>query len=422
MARRLYTLAILLLLPAALLHLVWRARRQPEYLRHWGERLGRYGSTPAPTGPVIWIHAVSVGETRAAEPLVALLRARYPGHRIVFSHTTPTGRATSRELYGDAVAHLYLPYDTPAAVRRFLNHVQPVLGVIMETEIWPNLVAACKERDLPLWLVNARLSARSARRYAWLAGLTRQALRGLTGIAAQTDADARRLLELGAQAVRITGNLKFDASPPQDLVALGRSWRSAWQGRSVLLAASTREGEEELILAALRRSPIPNLLLVLVPRHPQRFDAVAELATGLGFRLQRRSEGTTLAAQTELLLGDSMGEMTAYYAATDIAIIGGSLLPYGSQNLIEACAVGAPVLIGSSTHNFAWAAEAALACGAARQVAGADELVAVAASLLGDEAQRKAMGDAGREFADRHRGASEHTLALLEKYLGSEPS
>ena len=420
MARRLYTLAVLLLLPFALLHLLWRSRRQPEYLRHWGERLGRYGSRGSSVAPVIWIHAVSVGETRAAQPLLSLLRARHPAHAIVFSHTTPTGRATSLEIYGDRVGRLYLPYDTPGALRRFLAHLNPVVGVIMETEIWPNLVAACRQRNIPLLLVNARLSARSARRYALLPGLTRGALQGFAAVAAQTEEDGRRLEALGAERVTVSGNLKFDSSPARELIERGRAWRSAWRevtGRRVLLAASTREGEEALILDALRRNPIEQLLLVIVPRHPQRFDAVAELATKLGVKLQRRSSDQPLAAQTQLWLGDSMGEMPAYYAAADLAVIGGSLLPYGSQNLIEACAAATTLLIGPSTFNFAWAAEAALACGAARTVADADALVSVAKALLADAQQRLAMAEAGRDFASRHRGASERTLAILESHL-----
>ncbi len=422
MPRLLYTLAVFLLLPLAFLHLLWRARRQTAYLRHWGERLGIYGERPASATPVIWIHAVSVGETHAAAALVTLLRARYPDHAIVFSHTTPTGRATSEQLFGDRVERLYLPYDTPGAVRRFLRHVRPVLGVIMETELWPNLIAACQWSEIPLLLVNARLSARSARRYAQLPRLTGEALRGLTAIAAQSEEDARRLTELGAQDVMVSGNLKFDLTPAPALVERGQGWRHDWQGatgRRILLAASTREGEEELILDALRRAPIEKLLLLIVPRHPQRFDQVAELTDRKGYKLQRRSSGEGLAAETEVLLGDSMGEMAAYYAASDLAFIGGSLLPYGCQNLIEACAVGTPVLLGPSTYNFAWAAEAALACGCARQIGSAEELLALAASLLADSAALEKMGVAGLEFSTRHRGASERTLALLEKHLPS---
>ena len=415
--RRLYTLAVFLLLPVALWHLLWRARRQPDYLRHWGERFGFYGGRPPPPPPVIWIHAVSVGETRAAVPLVAALRRDYPGHRLVFSHTTPTGRDTAQELFGAGIDRVYLPYDLPGAMRRFLEHFRPQLGLIMETEIWPNLLAACRRRDLPVLLVNARLSQRSAQRYARLPALARSALGSLAAVAAQDEDDAQRLRSLGAAEVRVTGNLKFDATPAPELLARGRTWRQGWPGRKVLLAASTREGEERLILEAWRRRPMAGLLLLVVPRHPQRFDAVAELAASLGFKLQRRSKGLALADDTTLLLGDSMGEMGAYYAAADLACIGGSLLDFGSQNLIEACAAGTPVLVGPSTYNFAWAAAAALECGAAQQVGDADELLARARCLLDDAPRLKQMGEAGLAFSARHRGATERTLALIAPYL-----
>ena len=461
MARLLYTLATLALLPWALVHLLWRARRQPEYLRHWSERFGYFrGPRPAapvrlpPSGarptvnseppspnrrsgfsptdpsapvrlspsisrPTIWIHAVSVGETRAAQPLVALLLQRYPDYAILFSHMTPTGRATSLELFGDRVTRVYLPYDTPWAMRRFLGRFRPALGLIMETEIWPNLVAACRARSIPLLLVNARLSERSARRYARFPGLVRDALAGLAAVSAQSEDDRSRLTALGAENVLVAGNLKFDVAPPPAQLELGRAMRARIGDRPVLLAASTREGEEELILDALRRQPIaglpglPGLLLVLVPRHPQRFEAVAALAAARGYKLARRSENRPVPRETEVLIGDSMGEMFAYYAACDLALIGGSLKDYGSQNLIEACSVGAPLLLGPSTFNFAEAAQQALACGAARRVADAEEAIALAASLLGDEATRRAMGEAGRQFAARHRGASERTLDLI---------
>ena len=418
MARLLYKLALLLLLPYIGLHLILRGRRQPEYLRHVGERFGFYPSRPdGAERNIIWLHAVSVGETRAAQPLVAALLERYPDHRVLLTHMTPTGRQTSEELFGDRVLRVYLPYDYPFAVRRFLNRFRPRAGLIMETEIWPNLVAACHGRNIPLLLVNARLSERSARRYARFAALSRAALRQLTAIAAQGEGDAARLRALGAPRVEVFGNIKFDILPPAEQLAQGQTLRELIGARRVLLAASTREGEEALILDALAERPLHDALLIVVPRHPQRFDEVAVLIGRHGLRLQRRSEGLPLAAQTQVLLGDSMGEMFAYYAACDVAFVGGSLLDYGSQNLIEACAVGAPVLIGRSTFNFAAAAEQAIACGAARQVADAGELLKVAGALLRDEAARAGMGEAGKAFAARHRGATAKTMELIARAM-----
>ena len=417
MVRLIYTLILLLLLPWVLLHLLWRGRRQRDYLHRWGERFGCYSIRL--TAPVIWMHAVSVGETRAAQPLVALLRQRWPDCRILFTHMTPTGMRTSEEIFGATVERVYLPYDYPWAVRRFLEHFRPVIGIIMETELWPNLIHACHGMDIPLLLANARLSEKSARRYARFPALARQALRGISVIAAQSGDDAARLSRLGAQGVIVTGNLKFDIAPPPEQLALGTSLRRLWCGRRALLAASTRDGEEALILDALRAHPIQDLLLIIVPRHPQRFEEVAGLiaARGLGFQRRGTLEETQISPQTQVLLGDSMGEMFAYYAASDLAFIGGSLLDYGSQNPIEACAVGVPLLQGPSTYNFAEVARAALACGAARQVEDADDLMRVAAELLGDTRQLGRMSSAGQAFAERHRGASERTLALVESVL-----
>ncbi|WP_310451414.1 lipid IV(A) 3-deoxy-D-manno-octulosonic acid transferase [Sulfuritalea sp.] len=418
MARFIYTLAVLALLPWALLHLLWRARRQPEYLRHWGERFGRFGGAEvtATAAPTLWLHAVSVGETRAAQPLVAALRERYPGHRILFTHMTPTGRATSEALFGDDVERIYLPYDTLWAMRRFLRHYRPAFGLIMETELWPNLIAACREAGMPLCLVNARLSLRSAKRYAAFPALTREALRGLAAIGAQTADDAARLGALGARGVTVTGNIKFDIEAPSAQLELARELRARYGRRPVWLAASTREGEEALILDAWQRVGAGNTaLLVIVPRHPQRFDEVARLAMERGFALQRRSENASVATTTQILIGDSMGEMFAFYAAADIAFIGGSLLDFGSQNLIEAAACGTPILIGPSTRNFAEAAREAIACGAARTIAGADDLVRQVLGLLADDASRRAMGEEGRAFAERHRGATALTLELISR-------
>jgi 3-deoxy-D-manno-octulosonic-acid transferase len=424
MARFLYTLAAVALLPWAALHLLWRARRQPEYLRHWAERFGFFSAAGErdPTRPTIWLHAVSVGETRAAQPLVAALRLRYPAHHILLTHMTPTGRATSEALFGDSVERIYLPYDTPWAMRGFLRHYRPQFGLIMETELWPNLIAACKLAGVPLSLVNARLSERSAKRYASVPALTREALQGLVDIGAQTASDAARLTALGAQGVTVTGNVKFDIEAPAQQIELGRELRARCGQRPVWLAASTREGEEALILAAwneaLRNGSRKlgagdTALLVIVPRHPQRFDAVARLVAEHGFALQRRSEDAAIDTTTAVLLGDSMGEMFAYYAAADIAFIGGSLLDFGSQNLIEAAACGTPILIGPSTRNFAEAAREAVACGAALTIRDADDLVAQVNAMLSDGQGRVRMGDAGRAFAERHRGATARTLEML---------
>ena len=417
MARFIYTLTVLALLPWAVLHLLWRARRQPEYLRHWGERFGFFDAVPP--APTLWLHAVSVGETRAAQPLVAALRERFPGHRILFTHMTPTGRATSEALFGDTVERIYLPYDTPWAMRRFLRNFRPEFGLIMETELWPNLIAACRMEGVPLRLVNARLSERSARRYARFPALTREALQGLTAVGAQSGGDAARLEALGAQRITITGNIKFDVATPRQQIELGRAFRSGWGDRPVWLAASTREGEEALILDAWRKSGAVKVgaggtpLLVLVPRHPQRFDEVARLATERGFRMQRRSEKSAIHAGTQVLIGDSMGEMFAWYASADVALIGGSLLDFGSQNLIEAAACGTPILLGPSTRNFAEAAREAIACGAARSIRDADDLVGQVNALLANAEVRQAMSEAGRAFAERHRGATARTLEML---------
>lgn len=415
MARLLYTLAILALLPWALLHLVWRARRQPEYLRHWGERFGVF--PPAPGEPLIWIHAVSVGETRAAQPLVAALRKRYPGHRILMTQMTPTGRLTSEAVFGNQVERCYLPYDTPWAVARFLAHFRPVVGIIMETEIWPNLVAGCHGRAIPLLLINARLSAKSARRYGRFPRITAETLAKLAAITAIGEDDARRLRELGAPRVTVCGHIKFDIDPPTEQIARGDEFRRFCGDRPLLLCASTREGEERLILAAWAPLRGRGMLLALVPRHPQRFDEVARLAADGGFKIARRSTNAPVPPDADIWIGDSMGEMFGYYAAADAAFIGGSLLEYGSQNLIEACAVGTPVLIGPSIFNFPDTAKAAVACGAAVQIADANELAAQAAELLGNGARLAAMGDAGKAFAESHRGATARNLALIEPFI-----
>jgi 3-deoxy-D-manno-octulosonic-acid transferase len=411
--RPLYTITLYLLLPWALLHLLLRARRQPGYLRHVAERFGYY--TLVPEAPLIWVHAVSVGETRAAEPLVRVLQVRYPQHRILLTHMTPTGRETGETLYGGRVARCYLPYDYPGAVARFLDHFRPQFAIVMETEIWPNLIRASRARSIPLYLVNARLSEKSYVGYRRFGGLVRESLAGFAAVAAQSEGDARRLTALGARDVHVTGNVKFDVAPPLEQLELGQALRRGFgEARPVLLAASTREGEEVLLLEALGGIAASGMLTVIVPRHPQRFDEVARLLEARGVRYQRRSANAPTAPDTRVVLGDSMGEMFAYYAACDVAFIGGSLLPLGGQNLIEACAVGKPVLIGPSIFNFTEAVELAVQAGAAIQVPDPAALAREAGRLLQDPVTARRMSQAALAFANAHRGATARVLALIE--------
>ncbi|MBZ0104863.1 MAG: lipid IV(A) 3-deoxy-D-manno-octulosonic acid transferase [Sulfuricella denitrificans] len=412
---RLYTTVLFLLLPYVIFHLLWRGRRQPEYLRHWGERFGRYHGVRS-LRPVIWLHAVSVGETRAAATLVKALQVRYPEHQILLTHMTPTGRETGEQLFGREVLRCYLPYDYPFAVRRFLDYFRPELGLLLETEIWPNLIQSCQASHVPLCLVNARLSEKSARRYARFSRLAAESLQRMSLIAAQTEDDARRLVELGATRVSVMGNLKFDIAPSAELLELGQVLLRRFDtGRRIFLAASTREGEEEKILAAVEEAAIPGLLTVIVPRHPQRFEAVAHLLEQRGIRYQRRSLDAPVAMETVVVLGDSMGEMFAYYAACDVAFIGGSLLPFGGQNLIEACAVGKPVILGPHTWNFSEAADLALEAGAAVRVESEAALVRELRSLLKDAERCRHMGQAGLEFSRHHQGATKRVMDLLEQ-------
>ena len=433
MPRWTYTLLLCLLLPLALLKLVWRAFRQPEYLHHMPERFGFYRDVPRPTQPVIWLHAVSVGETRATAPLVTLLRERYPQHCIVMTHTTPTGREAGEQLFGDNVLRCYLPYDLPGAMARFLDHFQPKAGLLMETELWFNLIAACEQRGMPLMLVNARLSERSARGYARLGGLVTDGLRKLARIAAQTEADAQRLRGLGARDVTVTGNLKFDMTPPLEAQKKGAALRLLFgQKRPVFLAASTRDGEEPLVLDAVAAANVPGLLTVIVPRHPQRFNEVAGLLNKRGIAYVRRSSlvetaptpqplsagaERTAGLDVQVVLGDSMGEMFAYYAACDVAFIGGSLLPLGGQNLIEACAMGKPVLIGPHTWNFEAVAAGALEAGAALRVEDSAALGAQLRELFADNELREGMSRQAFAFSGSHSGASQRVMAVIAQVV-----
>ena len=418
MMRSLYTFMLWLLLPYVFFRLLLRARKQPDYLRHIGERFGFY--SVACDKPVIWLHAVSVGETRASQSLVARLRTSFPNHQILLTHTTPTGRNAGEQLYGDSVLRVYLPYDYPFAINRFLSHFRPQLGILMETEIWFNLIHLCHITGTPLLLLNARMSEKSATGYKRFAQLTRNALSELTAIAAQTREDSERLTTLGGKDVTVMGNLKFDIEPPAAMLELGRQLREKFgTTRKVLLAASTREGEESLILDALEQIHVSGLLLVIVPRHPQRFADVANLLEKRGIAFQRRSEGRIVPSEIRVVLGDSMGEMFGYYAAADLAFIGGSLLPFGGQNLIEACAVGTPVLVGPYTYNFAEVTQLAVKAGAALQVQDYSGLIEPVQSLLVNPGALSEMRRQCNGFVKSNRGATDKSVQTVKTILNN---
>ena len=417
MLRLAYDLLWYLALPLLPLRLWWRGRAQPGYRTFMAERFGFYGAPPR--GPVLWVHAVSLGETRAAAPLVARLREAHPDTTLLLTHITATGRDVGRELFGDTVVQAWLPYDARATVRRFLRHFRPAAGLILETELWPNLVEEARAAGIPVYLVNARLSARSAAKYARLPALSRRMLGALAGVAAQAGADATRLARLGAPAPVVTGNIKFDIAPGEAAFALGRALRASFGAtRPVWVAGSTREGEEVLLLDAIARGGLPDgALTVIVPRHLQRFDRVADLLRERGIRFARRSAGTDVPADVTVVLGDSMGEMMGYYAAADVVFIGGSLLPLGGQNLIEPIAVGRPTLVGPHMFNFATATEAALEAGVAVGVADADELLGTVGRLLADPQRRAEIGAAALAFHATHRGATDRLWAWLSPQL-----
>jgi 3-deoxy-D-manno-octulosonic-acid transferase len=400
--RRAYTALLAAALPFVLARLWWRGRREPGYRDHVRERLGHYEL--AKVEKLVWVHAVSVGEARAALPLVQGLKSALPDHALHLTCTTAAGRETLHRVYGESVQTSFLPYDFPGAVQRFLEHFRPRLGVIMETEVWPNLVHACAANGVPLVLANARMSEKSARGYRRFRGVAREAFAGFSAVCAQSQADAERLSALGARRVEVSGNLKFDATLSAEQLAAGRAWREAL-GRPVLLLASTREGEEELLLKEIGRLA-RDVLILVVPRHPRRFDEVAARAQS------RRTRQPVPGPEDRVHLGDTMGEMAFYYGAAHVALIGGSFMPLGGQNLIEALAAGTPVVTGPSMFNFAEATRLAVEAGAALQTAGAAQAIAAAADLLADPRRRSEMGQAGKELCEAHRGAAERQLAV----------
>jgi len=417
-ARRAYSLLLRLALPLFLLRLWRRGAKEPLYRAFVAERLG-LGAASAPGA--VWVHAVSLGETRAAAPLIEALRSQRPGMRLLLTHGTASGRQAGRTLLQAGDAQAWLPYDTPGAVRRFLRRHRPVLGLVMETEVWPNLMHGAQTAGVPMVLANARLSEKSRIRGAQLAALLHPALARFAAVLAQTESDAERLRASGARQVQVLGNLKFDMAPSPALLAQGRQWRAAL-ARPVVLAAALREGEDEPLLRAWSSLPQPRPLLLLVPRHPQRFDEVAARVAQAGLRYARRSAwpqtppASALERDVDVWLGDSLGEMPLFYAAADIALLGGSFARLGGQNLIESAACGCPLILGPHTFNFAQAAELALAAGAALRVDDMAQAVERAAALI-DSPARARMVQQALQFAAQHKGAAlrmaQASLALI---------
>ena len=425
MIRSIYSLLAIAAQPFVRRKLRRRGVAEPGYLVAVGERFGEYTGTAEPGA--IWIHAVSLGETRAAAILIEQLRRMQPGVRILLTHGTATGRAEGQRLLRPGDAQAWLPWDTPKAVWRFLNQFQPAVGILMETEVWPNLVAECKARGLPLALANARLSAKSLAQTLRLRSLSRPAYASLTAVWAQTEADAQRLAEAGATVKGVFGNLKFDATPDAAQLELGRAWRAAVR-EPIVMFASSREGEEAELFRVLKAGReleragfarrdadrvLPQVHWLVVPRHPQRFDEVASLAVSEGFNVSRRSQWSHAPDACEVWIGDSLGEMALYYGLSDVALLGGSFEKLGGQNLIEAAASGCPLVMGPHTFNFAEAAQLAEESGAAKRVQAIDEAVRAAVMLAADEGKRDAMAQAAVKFAAAHQGAARKTAQAV---------
>jgi 3-deoxy-D-manno-octulosonic-acid transferase len=417
--RLIYNVLIYLAAPLALLMHLWRGLRDPSYRERLGER---FGFGPVLPGETIWIHAVSVGEVQAAESLVKQLLVRHPRHLLLLTTVTPTGAARARQLFGNSVSLRYVPFDLPGSVRRFFDRVRPRLAMILETELWPNLYAECGRREVPLVLASARISPRSVKRYRRLVPLFRQTLSHGIVIAAQSETDAMRFRSIGASPARthVTGNIKFDFQPPPGIEERGARWReSSAPGRPIWVAGSTHEGEEEMILDAHRvvLQQFPEALLLLVPRHPQRFEVARDLLIRRGEAFTSRSSGVAIPRSTAVMLGDTMGELMMFYAAADVAFVAGSLMPVGGHNLLEPASLGRPVLTGPHNFNSEAVACLLLDAGAARVVADTRQLGEAVSGLLGNTELRNSMGAAGRGVLDENRGALDRLMKLVDPLL-----
>ena len=419
MARRLYTLLFCLCMPLVLLRLLYRAIKAPAYARRWSERFALGGDVRAGG---IWVHAVSVGESIAAAPMVRELLKRYPELPITITCMTPTGSEQIRKLFGGQVGHAYLPYDLPWLQRRLLRRLKPRVGIIMETELWPNLVAEATRAKVPLVLANARLSERSARGYQRVSALVRPMFAALDWVAVQSQAEALRFITLGVarEQLQVTGSIKFDFRADPTLLQQAADLRARWGERPVWIAASTHAGEDEQVLRAHQTvlQALPDALLILVPRHPERFDAVARQVQDAGLAAVRRSSGQLPAADQQVLVGDTMGELVMLYACADVAFVGGSLVPNGGHNYLEPAALGLPVLSGPHRFNFTEISELLEGAGALQVVSDERALALAVQALLGDEAARERAGAAGRAVVQDNQGALERLLAGIARLLG----
>ena len=419
--RYLYSALFYLLLPFIVMRMLWRSRNAPAYRQRLAERLGFFPSLQkSASGRVIWVHAVSVGETLAAAPLIEDLLRDYPEDQLVVTTTTPTGSERVQALFGNRVFHVYSPWDMPGAVCRFLSRIRPDLLLVMETELWPNLLHYSGQRGCRIVLGNARLSARSARGYGKLAALTREMLRQLDVVACQSPADGERLLALGLppQRLHVTGSIKFDIELDISLREEVEAMKQAL-GRPILLGSSTHASEEEIILDAfsIARQSIPDLLCLLVPRHPERFEAVYQLCLARDLKTARRSEGEPVDESTSVLLGDTMGELRLLSGLAAVCVIGGSFIEHGGQNVLEAAAWGVPVVSGPHMYNFAEITELLTSAGAMCQLQSPGELAPAVLSILEDASRQTAMGSAGQAVVAANRGAKEKLLGLVAAQL-----
>ena len=423
MTRFFYSCLMWALSPLLRLKLYLRARQEPMYGQAIAERFGYYGA--AAQSGALWIHAVSLGETRAIRSLVKALREAYPDVRLLLTHGTATGRSEGVHLLREGDAQAWLPWDTPAAVGRFLAHFQPRMGVLIDTEVWPNLTAIAHQQGVPLVLANARLSEHSWRKAQRWSALAKPAFSSLQAVWAQTEEDAQRLRSLGATVTVVMGNLKFDAVPDPQLLAAGQAWRHAVTARPVVLLAISREGEEAMFLQVLQEHPdyLQQAQWWIVPRHPQRFDEVADLLQASGLPWQRRSQWPADVADMSapndvgLVLGDSLGEMPLYYGLASVALLGGSFAPLGGQNLIEACACDCPVVMGPHTFNFKQAAEWAMKAQAGVRCSDMVDGMAQALAIALDRPRQQSMSQAAQLFASSHRGAVAHCVKALAAFL-----